>query len=169
MHQQGSPPVQRNHGEVIQQFAASAVAETATHEEVAVAVHDMQCRTGRSQLRERIDNGRVRRGIVVVAEPVFEQIPKYVNRLCVVRGPLEQGIKEIEFPGPFLAQMQVRDEQGRHGCVILMGDAYPATTSTFSITTSWSGTSCMPPCLPVGTSAILLMTSCPSVTAPNTQ
>src|SRR6185295_15181671 len=92
---------------------------------------------GVAQLSQRaaqfVQPGRV----VIVADPGFEQIAQYIQRIGAARRGLQKpqaGAQQVRLTR---LQMQIGNEQSTHAAV----QALSSTTTAFSITTSSAGTS----------------------------
>ena len=99
-------------------------------------------------------------GEIVVAYPVFEKIAEDIQRVSAARLAFDKGEKRFVCCGPALAEMEIRDEE--------IQIYLPLTSFADSMITGWRGTSRFIPCVPVGVAAILLTTSIPLTTLPNT-
>jgi len=97
------------------QASAGAALEAVLQEEVPIAMHHIARHTTVAQPRERHADVRAIGLVVVIADPSFEQIPEYVERLGGA-GARCQKIDELR-AGRRLAgiQMQVGDEQCGQG------------------------------------------------------
>jgi hypothetical protein len=143
-----------------EELRARGGAEALAHQEVAVAVHDVEVRAGLRQAPEESgDHGVERLVDVVVADPVFEEIAEDVQGIGPVRLVFQELEEALVGFRPIFAQVKIGDEERPY---------LEPTTVMDSITTGLVGTFWCIPLLPVGTVTILFTTSMPSTILPNT-
>ena len=156
VHQQHAFAFQRDDAGVLEQRAAGLAAERPADQEVAVAMHQEDMRAGLAQLPQGGGDLVLEGRHAVVADPHLEEVAEDVQRIGPHRAFLQKTQKRPGDVRAFLFKMQIGDQQDH------------SMTSARSMITSSAGTSWWPPRMVVGTPLILLTTSMPSTTSPNT-
>src|SRR5690606_38246497 len=113
---------------------AAACGELRTHQEIAIAMHEINAGAGLAQALQCSAERVQPRRIVVIANPGFENVAEQVQLLgAVSRGlePVQAGAQQIRLRG---LQMQIGDEKRGHEA------AYSSAMALF-MTTSSAGTS----------------------------
>ena len=162
MHQKSLDPVDLFEGRIRQQLRPGFPAEPLADQEIAVAVHDAQPHAAPGQVAEETGDDGIE-GLVkaVIADPVLEQVAEEVQRVGGARFAFEEGDQALVRFGTILAEVEIGGEKRAH--------YFPLTTVIDSMTTGERGTSRgKGPPGPVGVFAILVTTSIPETTLPNT-
>src|SRR5467141_2918871 len=162
MHQKSLDSIDLFEGWIRQKLRPGFAAEALPDQEVAVAVHDAQPRAAPGQVAQQAgDDGIERLGKAVIADPVLEQVAEQVQRVGGASFAIEEGDQALVGFGTILAEVEIGGEQRAH--------YFPLTTVIDSMTTGERGTSRgKGPPGPVGVFAILVTTSIPETTLPNT-
>ena len=90
MHQQGAGAIQIHHRAFLQQSAATGGSEIVTEHEVTVTMHEVELAAVVTEAAEGADGFLIEGGVIVVADPGFEQVAQYVQRICLARVSFEQ-------------------------------------------------------------------------------
>ena len=165
MHQQRFHALHVVDGRIGQQLRPGGRAEALAQEEVAVAVHHVHRHAvARKAAQQARHHGVERLLEVVVADPVLEEIAQDVERVGRARLFFDKADEPLVGGRALFGEVKIRDEERRHYNYFLA-----ATTVIDSMTTGCLGTSLRngPP-EPVGVFAILVTTSMPDTTLPNT-
>ena len=78
VHQQGAGAIQIHHGAFLQQSAATGGSEIVTEHEIPVAMHEVELAAVVAEAAEGADRFLIERGVIVVADPGFEQVAQYI-------------------------------------------------------------------------------------------
>src|SRR5687768_16015190 len=156
------------HRGVRQQLGPGGCAEALADEEVAVAVHEVQRHAAPRQAAQQPHHDGVERHLqIVVADPVLEKIAEDVERLGSGRRAFEKIDEPLVRCRPVFGEMKIGDEQRGHCCRACY--FFAPTTVTDSITIGCFGTTLLNgPAGSVWVLAILVTTSMPDTTLPNT-
>ncbi len=117
MQQYRAGAVQVQDRPVAKEVHSSGAGKPLEQQEVAVAVHEINRYSGVAQIAQGAGHARVERiAQIVVARPVFEQVPEDIQGLGVARGTVQELEEEIGNPGARRGEMEVGDEGGKgHG------------------------------------------------------
>ena len=101
-------------GVIAEQGAADAFHEFPAEKKIVIAVHYRHRQAGGRQCRQGVANFRVRRLVVVVAQPLVEQIAEYVQCVGMAGFLAEELDKSADDVGAGAIQMHVGDKQRAH-------------------------------------------------------
>ena len=126
VHQQRAPSEQLDDDRIIQQHHAGCSGEAFPNEKITIAVHQKDPATAVRDLAQVRDDRAVQRLLVIiVADPVVEEIAEDVQRARVARAFAQETEKDPVDPVPIRREVKIGNEQDRGAASIGVRNGFP--------------------------------------------
>ena len=112
VHEDRISAVKIDYGAFVEQGAAAGSRKVVAEHEIPVAVHEVELAAAVGKLAEGGDGIEIEGGVIIVADPGFEQVAQYIQGIGFAGMFCQQLFQGIQMLRACRIQVQIRDEKG---------------------------------------------------------